>query len=249
MSVLEFLSMVEITCLKHGRKTVAQIIGPDGSTMTGRCQQCQAEEPRETKAVFDPKAANEERAKRLLEEACIPPLYEPYTFQNFRICSDNLMHVATRCRELIDGTWLFLLMTGTTGAGKTHLSVACVHAAIAQGLSARYVKESEMFGEIKEAFEERGNSDRRVIRKFSSYDLLVVDEVSKAPHSAYNASALFDIIDDRYSHAKRTIFVGNLIKNQAQDDIGAHFTDPMLSRMKQKGRIVQVVEADWRANA
>lgn len=156
--------------------------------------------------------------------------------------SDNLLHVASRCHEVLDGTLLFLTMVGTTGAGKTHLAVACVNEAINRGLSARYVKESEMFGEIKEAFDERGNSDRRVIRRFASYDLLVVDEISKAPHSAYNASALFDIIDDRYTSKRRTIFVGNITSEEMQ----LHFTDAMLSRMRQKGKAVQVVESDWR---
>ncbi len=234
--------MVPIVCGMHGPKTVAQMTGPDGTIYTGRCQTCQAEDPQDKRIYFDQKAAEGERCRRLLEAASIPPLYQGYSFQNFRIVSDNLLHVASRCHELIGGTLLFLTMVGTTGAGKTHLAVACVNEAVERGMSARYVKESEMFGEIKEAFDERGNSDRRVIRKYASYDLLVVDEISKTPHSAYNASALFDIIDDRYTSKRRTVFVGNITSEQMQ----SHFTDAMLSRMRQKGKAVQVVEADWR---
>jgi DNA replication protein DnaC len=245
MSVLEFLTMVEIACPKHGRKTVAKITAPDGSTMTGRCQQCQAEEPREAKAVFDPKAANEERSRRLLEGANIPPIYADCTLQSFRIVNDNMLHVVTRCRELVDGTLLFLILTGTTGVGKSHLAVACMREAINQGQTALFVKEADMLGEIKEAVGERGKSDRRVIRKFSSYDLLVVDEMSKHDHSTYDTDALFDIIDNRFSNKCRTIFTGNL----DSDQLKAHFTHPMQSRIKQCGRIGQIVEADWRDHA
>ena len=246
MSVLNYLTMVEITCPKHGHKTVAQIFMPDGTRATGRCQDCQAEDPRENTATYNPQAATEEHTRRLTEQANIPAIYAEASFQSFRIVNENMMHVVTRCRELIDGTLLFLILTGTVGVGKTHLAVACVQDAISRGLSALYVKEADMLGEIKEALGEKGSSDRRVIRKFSGYDLLVVDEMSKRDHSTYDTAAMFDIIDNRFMAKRRTIFAGNL----NGDELKAHFTEPMQSRIKQRGRIGQIIEADWRtANA
>lgn len=232
-------------CPKHGPYMGFRIEQEDGTkTRWSICPRCKAENPDLTdRVVFNKDAEHRMLVRQLTLDACIPPVHEESTFENYVLENQNQLDAMQACRDVVHGFVQSLLVFGPTGVGKTHLAVASIHEAIERERSARYVSEPVLFGEFLEAREARMGGDRQLLRRFSSYDLLVIDEVGKKELSEYQASVLFELIDDRWNNNKSTIYCGNITST----DFRTHFTDPMRSRIRNNGAWVRLIGTDHRA--
>lgn len=237
---LKYVTPVQITCPRHGVHTVLKAELPDGTWYTGQCQECQAENPMDNSIQYDAKAVERRRVDNAIVEA-LPPLYRTKTLKSFRLVDQRTMDAAFACSRIVSGDLANLVLIGETESGKSHLLAGTVIAAIEEGLTARYVTEADMLGEIKEAFNSNG-SDRRVINMFASYDVLAIDEIGGTKSSLYNVNTLSEVMDKRRLNIKRTVYAGNL----TVEGLKEYLTDPMLKRVKDNGQIIAVQKSDWR---
>jgi DNA replication protein DnaC len=238
---LKYVTPVQITCPKHGVHTVLKAELPDGTWYTGRCQECQAESPFDNTIQYDAKAVERRRVDNAVVEA-LPPLYRTKTLKSFRLVDQRTMDAAYACSRIVSGDLANLVLIGETECGKSHLLAGTVIAAIEEGLTARYVTEADLLGEIKEAFNTNG-SDRRVLSMFASYDVLAIDEIGCTKSTQYNLQTLAELVDKRRLNIKRTVYAGNLTVEGLRD----YLTDPMLKRVKDNGQIMVLQKADWRS--
>lgn len=235
-----------VTCKIHGPYMGFRYYdagSPDGYSQWSECPRCQEEHPRKDIITYDAKAETRRRRERFAEEALIPAEYQPCTFKTFVVQHDTHVAAIQACKDLLDGQLKKVLLYGPTGVGKSHLAVATIYEAIEHDMTARYTTEYGLISEVMMASDEGYGSDRKMLRLFGEFDLLVIDEIGKGRLNSHEMNILFAVIDSRHSAKKRTMYVGNL---GGKADYIEHFTDPMRSRISQNGKSFRIVGEDWR---
>jgi DNA replication protein DnaC len=115
-----------------------------------------------------------------------------------------------------------VLLIGPTGIGKSHIAQALGHRACRAGYAVLYVAAQELLKQLRAARAD-GSSDRRLLR-FTTPDLLIVDDLGLRPLTGDEPIDLYEIIRQRYQHGA-TI----LTSNRAIDELPALFGDPLLA--------------------
>ena len=96
-----------------------------------------------------------------------------------------------------------LLFIGPTGCGKTGLATAFLIHAINQGLRGFFVDFNDLLGLLYQA---RGDhSEAQILRRFSSYQVLLIDELGYLSCEKEQASLFFDLMRRRHQHATTII--------------------------------------------
>jgi len=117
-----------------------------------------------------------------------------------------------------------LLFTGAPGLGKTFLSAAIARVVAERGHSVAYdtasgllaVFEREKFGRD----EDKADAASRV-RQLLSCDLLILDDLGTEMATAFNQSALYNLIDGRLRSGKKTVISTNLTGGELTHRYGA----------------------------
>ncbi len=122
-----------------------------------------------------------------------------------------------------------ILITGSTGIGKSHLATALGHQACTLGFKVYYANVAKLFSRLK-----MGKADGTYIReiaKIERQDLLILDDFGLVPMDNPNRSALMEIIEDRHKKAS-TIITSQLPVNCWHEVIGEKtIADAILDRM------------------
>ena len=96
-----------------------------------------------------------------------------------------------------------ILITGSTGIGKSYIASALGHQACAQGYRVMYHNTAKLFGKLKMA---KGDGTYiKEIAKIERQNLLILDDFGIQPFDAQSRAALMEIIEDR--HGKTSIII------------------------------------------
>lgn len=151
--------------------------------------------------------------KRLFGQSMIPVRFTGKTFDNFIATADSAGNLA-KMRTFAENIkfnlkhGLGLILYGSKGTGKSHLSCAVAEAAIQQHLSALFITAADLIDDVKEAFS-GGKSEKSKIANYTKPDLLIIDEVI-AGVSEYDTRTLAKILNQRYSQKRSTFIITNL---------------------------------------
>jgi DNA replication protein DnaC len=96
-----------------------------------------------------------------------------------------------------------VLLVGRTGVGKSHIAQALGHRACRAGYHALYTSAHEMLTMLRAARAD-ASYDRKLLR-FTSPDLLVIDDLGLRPLSLDEPLDLYEIIRQRYQHGATII--------------------------------------------
>lgn len=96
-----------------------------------------------------------------------------------------------------------ILITGSTGIGKSYIASAIGHQACSLGYKVLYHNTQKLFGKLKMA--KGDGSYIREIAKIERHNLLILDDFGIQPFDAGARSALMEIIEDR--HGKGSIII------------------------------------------
>lgn len=99
-----------------------------------------------------------------------------------------------------------VIWIGPTGTGKTGLATAFLIQGINQGYSGRFILFSELIETLYQSVAD--NSQGNVIRKFASYDCLLIDELGYVEVEPVQVGLFFTLMQKRYK--KTTLVTSNL---------------------------------------
>ena len=122
-----------------------------------------------------------------------------------------------------------ILITGSTGIGKSHIATALGHQACTLGFKVYYANMAKLFSKLR-----MGKADGSYIREISRIerqDLLILDDFGLLPIDNQNRSALMEIIEDRHKKASM-IITSQLPVNRWHEVIGEKtIADAILDRI------------------
>ncbi|MBK0384551.1 IS21-like element helper ATPase IstB [Pedobacter sp. SD-b] len=96
-----------------------------------------------------------------------------------------------------------LLITGSTGIGKSYVASAIGHQACFSGYRVLYASTPKLFAKLKMA--KADGSYSKEILKIEKQQLLILDDFGIQPFDAQNRAALMEIIEDR--HGKSSMII------------------------------------------
>jgi DNA replication protein DnaC len=122
-----------------------------------------------------------------------------------------------------------ILITGSTGTGKSFLASALGQQACQQGFKVLYANVTRLFAQLKMA--KADGSAIRDLAKIERQDLLILDDFGIQPFDQTSRASLLEIIEDR--HGKRsTIITSQLPVKQWHEVIGEKtVADAILDRI------------------
>jgi DNA replication protein DnaC len=100
-----------------------------------------------------------------------------------------------------------IVWMGPTGCGKTGLATSFLLQAIDQGYRGYFITFAELVGELFASLADR--SDRKVLRRYASYDCLVIDEIGYAEVEPSQVAMFFTLMQKRHQ-TKSTLITSNL---------------------------------------
>ena len=122
-----------------------------------------------------------------------------------------------------------LLITGSTGCGKTYLACALANSACNHGFSSRYYRLSRLFEDLKIA--KASGVYKQSLAQLAKIDVLILDDWGLASPDVEQRQDLLEIIDDRYK-SRSTIITSQLASNLWHEHLNdATLADAILDRL------------------
>ncbi len=115
-----------------------------------------------------------------------------------------------------------VVIIGPTGVGKSHLSEAIGHRACLAGHTVLYVAAQDMLAQLRAARADE-SYERRLLR-FTTPDLLIIDDLGLRPLTRDEPLDLYEIIRHRYERSSTII-----TSNRDAGELGGIFGDPLLA--------------------
>lgn len=162
---------------------------------------------------------------------------EQIDFMIDRNLEKNLMNRLAECTFIEKSE--NILITGSTGIGKSYIASALGNQACMLGYKVLYTSTSKLFAMLKMA--RADGSYMKETARIEKMDLLILDDFGMQPMDAHNRAALIEIIEDR--HGKRsTIIAAQIPVAQWHDVIGEKtVADAVLDRIVHNAYRIEMV--------
>ena len=137
-----------------------------------------------------------------------------------------------------------IVFMGTPGVGKTHLAISVGIECAKNRYQTYFINCNELIMQLKKAKLE--NTLARRLKHFTSYSVLIIDEVGFLPIDGYDSNLLFQLISMRYEKHP-TIFT----TNKSFNHWGEVFNDSvianaMLDRILHHCKVFQIIGPSYR---
>lgn len=151
---------------------------------------------------------------------------EQLTFEDNRVNKNQVLRLA-ECDFIQKKE--NIIITGSTGIGKSYLASAIGHQACALGYKVIYFHNTKLFAKMKMA--KADGSYLKELSRIEKHHLLLIDDFGIAPLDAASRSALMEIIEDR--HGKTSTIITSQVPIAAWHDVIGEqtFADAILDRI------------------
>lgn len=216
-------------CHTHGAYTA--LMNTETGCIEGECPECQDE--------IDIAHIHERRIQHLYKIAGIPSIYKNKGLSDYET-NEESQASALRSSKVFVENYVSnpnrsLIITGSPGTGKTHLSIGIIKNLIALGLHCRYTTLNDMLSEIKCTYSSASiKTEGEIIESYIAPAVLVIDELGISQLSRSDEGLLYQIINGRYVEGRATVIVSNLDAQNLIHTIG----DRLLDRLREGGGIL-----------
>ncbi len=175
------------------------------------------------------------------ESSGIADLLQTQTFDSFSLdyyrndpkiyerMANNLRIMRSYAEEFSADKMRNLLLMGSTGLGKTHLSSAVAREVIDRGYDVQYVTAVGMLADFE--YQRFGNSingdEGENVARYYDCDLLIVDDLGTEVINQFTLSCIYNVINIRLTRKKSTMVSTNLM----QRDLLEKYWDRVTSRL------------------
>ncbi len=122
-----------------------------------------------------------------------------------------------------------LFMHGSTGLGKTHLSLAVAGVVINKGFGVIYGSAQNLLTKLEnEKFGKTVVSDVPAEEAMLECDLLIIDDLGAEFSTPFTVSAVYNIVNTRISEGKPTIISTNLTPKELEDKYSQRITSRII---------------------
>lgn len=122
-----------------------------------------------------------------------------------------------------------IIITGSTGIGKSYLASAIGHQACSSGYRVLYQQSTKLFAKLKLA--KSDGSYMKELSRIERQHLLIIDDFGLQTIDAHSRSALMEVIEDRHGKSS-TIFTSQVPVSKWHDIIGEQtIADAILDRI------------------
>lgn len=177
------------------------------------------------------------REREFLET--IPPLYRDTYLDDPRL--NPAFRDAAKLWDVSGGIGLGLI--GESGTGKTRLLFHCLRNAHAAGRSVRWISHNRFSKLVIGAFVDRGDgwtSDCHAqLAKLFDVDVLLIDDLGKAPSTERCDAELEELIEVRGTHFRPTLWSCNGSSEWLASRFGADRGKPMVRRLATFTKVVK----------
>ena len=173
------------------------------------CDGAERERREEERRALDEMAAERERR---LERSGIP--------LRFRKATPTEARCAAYADALPGSGPNGLFIHGPVGTGKTHNAAAVAIAASDRGLRTVFTSAIAIFSSIRETFD-GGGSSRRALERYSSCEMLVLDDLGKESSSRWSLTTLFTIVNARYEGMRPTVVTSQYTLSQLRSRLAS----------------------------
>ncbi|NMF26093.1 ATP-binding protein [Olsenella umbonata] len=173
------------------------------------CEGAERERREEERRALDEMAAERERR---LERSGIP--------LRFRKATPTEARCAAYADALPGSGPNGLFIHGPVGTGKTHNAAAVAIAATDRGLRTVFTSAIAIFSSIRETFD-GGGSSKRALERYSSCEMLVLDDLGKESSSRWSLMTLFAIVNARYEGMRPTVVTSQYTLSQLRSRLAS----------------------------
>jgi DNA replication protein DnaC len=137
-----------------------------------------------------------------------------------------------------------ILITGSTGAGKSYIATALGYQACIEGFRALYFNTTKLFSKLKMA--KADGSYLKELAKIQRHSLVIIDDFGLQPLDNQNRIALLEIIEDR--HNKGSIIVTSQIPVEGWYEVIGDKTiaDAILDRLIHQSHRIELLGESMR---
>lgn len=133
-----------------------------------------------------------------------------------------------------------LLIHGTYGTGKSHLSIATTKKLIDKGYSCLFLSLPKLLTKIRDTYNNDDMTEDKLLEHIQSVDLLVLDDLGAEQKTEWSIPKLFEVMDSRAG--KSTIYTTNL----SSKELKKHMNERNFSRLMEDTEIIIMNGDDYR---
>lgn len=131
-----------------------------------------------------------------------------------------------------------VIWIGPTGCGKTGLATSFLIQAINRGYSGRHVLFPELVAELYASVAD--HSEEKVIKRYLSYDCLLIDEVGYVEVEAVQVGLFFTLMHKRH-RKKPTLITSNLGFSEWRSFLkNDHLTAALIDRLTEQSHVIRM---------
>src|SRR6478752_1672044 len=181
---------------------------------------------------------------RRIKEAHLPRVK---TLEEFDYTQTPMVSAA-KMRELSEGGYIEraepVVLIGDCGTGKTHLLSGLCVAACRQKRRVRFTTAAALVNELVEAKHQL--QLRRVMARWSRYDLIAIDEVGYVPLAEVGAEFLFQVIAERAEKAAVILTTNLPFSEWTQVIPNARLCKALIDRITDRAHIIETGAESYR---
>lgn len=144
-----------------------------------------------------------ERLQKLVQNAKLPrnKLLKDFKVNHIKGLSSALIQRLATGAFMEDATNIIIF--GTPGTGKTHLSIALAREWCLRGRRVLFLTAAKLLEELKETHKQ--NKLQSYLQRLDKFECLIIDDISYVPMQREDADLLFQLISERYE--KRSLLI------------------------------------------